>query len=190
MPQPGYLGRMKVAMGNEKACVLDEKAMARAIARIGYEIIERNRGAENVCIIGIKTRGAFIARRIADKIEQVEGARPPVGTLDITPYRDDLKDPGDVSDTSDIPFSLSDRRVVLVDDVIHTGRTVRAAIDAVLARGRPRGIQLATLIDRGHRELPIRPDFVGKNLPTSSSETVRVSVSEHDGRDYAAIFEI
>lgn len=176
-------------MESEKARVMDSKAMARAMARIGYEIIERNRGAAEVCLIGIKTRGATIAQRIAEKIGQVEGVKVPVGFLDITPYRDDLQDPQGVEDTTQLDFPVAGKTVVLVDDVIQTGRTVRAAIDAIMSRGRPRCIQLAALVDRGHRELPIRADFIGKNLPTSSDETVHVHVTEHDAEDCVAIYK-
>jgi pyrimidine operon attenuation protein/uracil phosphoribosyltransferase len=176
------------AVEKEKARVMDEKALQRAIARISYEIIERNRGVQDLCLVGVKTRGVHIARRIAEKIAQVEGAAVPLGILDITPYRDDLESKKGVEDTSSIDFSLTDMRIVLVDDVIHTGRTVRAAIDALMARGRPRNIQLAALVDRGHRELPIRADFIGKNLPTSSEETVRVHIMPCDGEEYVAIY--
>lgn len=164
-----------------KARIMDEKAMQRAIARISFEIIERNRGTENLCILGILRRGAVIARRIAAKIEEIENHPVEVGVLDITPYRDDIENFKDTDDLTDIPFSLVGRNVVLIDDVIHTGRSVRAAIDSVMSRGRPQTIQLAALIDRGHRELPIRPDYVGKNAPTSNSELVRVCVKEYDG---------
>lgn len=163
-----------------KARIMDEKAMQRAIARISFEIIERNRGTDNLCILGILRRGAVIARRIARKIEEIEGRPVDAGVLDITPYRDDINGFSS-TDLSEIPFPLVGRNVVLVDDVIHTGRSVRAAIDAVMSRGRPQTIQLAALIDRGHRELPIRPDYVGKNAPTSNSELVHVCVEEYDG---------
>ncbi|MCI8622958.1 MAG: bifunctional pyr operon transcriptional regulator/uracil phosphoribosyltransferase PyrR [Provencibacterium sp.] len=174
-------------MATEKNRALDEKALGRAVARIGYEIIERNHGVQEVVLIGIRTRGVFLAQRIAAKVSQVEGIPVPVGELDITPFRDDRERDGETADLSQIPFPITGKRVVLVDDVIHTGRTVRAAIDALMARGRPQQIQLAALIDRGHRELPIRPDFVGKNLPTSNDETIQVHLRECDGEDYAAI---
>lgn len=163
-----------------KTRIMDEKAMQRAITRISFEIIERNRGTENLCILGILRRGAVIAQRIAHKIEENEGKAIECGVLDITPYRDDINDFSS-TDLTDIPFSLIGRNVVLVDDVIHTGRSARAAIDAVMSRGRPQTIQLAVLIDRGHRELPVRPDYVGKNAPTSNSELVHVCVEEYDG---------
>ena len=171
----------------EKNRVLDEQALGRAVARIGYEIIERNHGAQELALVGIRTRGVFLARRIAGRIGQVEGLQVPVGELDITPFRDDRAGNAAADDFSKIPFSIEGKRVVLVDDVLHTGRTVRAAIDALMARGRPQCIQLAALVDRGHRELPIRPDFIGKNLPTSNEETVQVHLRECDGEDYVAI---
>ncbi len=174
-------------MLQEKAEILDGGAMNRAIMRIAYEILERNRGAENLCILGIQSRGVYLARRISRKIGEIEGSVVETGELDITPYRDDLKGKERPPEKSHIPFPVENRQVVLVDDVIFTGRTVRAAIDAVLRRGRPQNIQLAALIDRGHRELPIRPDFIGKNLPTSREEVVRVMVAELDGVDRVTI---
>ena len=162
----------------EKAEIMDSSAMGRAIARISYEIIEKNTQLKRLCVIGILRRGAVIARDIADKIGQVENIDIKYGTLDITPFRDDKKSE---ADKSNIPFSIENMDVILVDDVIFTGRSVRAAIDALMSRGRPRSIQFAAMIDRGHRELPIRPDFVGKNLPTSKEEMVKVHVEEYDG---------
>ncbi|MCR5708058.1 pyrimidine operon attenuation protein / uracil phosphoribosyltransferase [Ruminococcus sp. YRD2003] len=171
----------------KKHVIMDDAAVSRAVARISYEIIERNKGVENICVVGIISRGAPIGRRIADKLGELEHADVPFGTLDITPYRDDVSETtGD--EATDIPFSVTDKNVIIVDDVIFTGRSVRAAIDAIIKRGRPRSIQLAVLIDRGHRELPIRPDYVGKNLPTSHSEKVKVSVTELDGCDSVAIY--
>lgn len=167
--------------------IMDDKAVDRAIARISYEIIERNKGTEDLCIIGIISRGAPIGRRIAAKLHELEKNDVPFGTLDITPYRDD-RVVDQSADSTYIPFSVADRNVVLVDDVIFTGRSARAAIDALIRRGRPRTIQLAVLVDRGHRELPIRPDYVGKNLPTSHSEEVKVSVTELDGCDCVELF--
>ncbi len=178
-------------MGNvlrEKAQIMDSVAMRRAIARISFEIIERNRGVENLCIIGIMSRGAQLAERIAAKIEEVEGQPIPVGYVDITRFRDDRETRAEGDNTS-IQFALTGKKLVLVDDVIFTGRSVRAAIDAIMERGRPDSIQLATLVDRGHRELPIRADYIGKNLPTSKDETVRVLVSERDGEDRVIILE-
>lgn len=169
----------------EKAVILDESAMNRAVARISCEIIERNKGASGICLLGIMSRGAFLAGRIAHRLSETEGSDIPVGTLDITAYRDDVKSAR--SDRSSVSFDVQDKNVVLVDDVIFTGRSSRAAIDAVMSRGRPRSVQLAVLIDRGHRELPIRPDYVGKNVPTSHEETVRVMVKEADGCDKVVI---
>lgn len=168
--------------------ILDEKSMQRAIARISYEIIERNKGVDNLCVIGILSRGVEIAARIAAKILEVEGRRVEVGTLDITNFRDDRRGES-TPDQSSIAFPIEGKKVVLVDDVIYTGRSVRAAIDALMSRGRPECIQLAVLVDRGHRELPIRADFVGKNLPTSREETVRVLVRQRDGEDGVMIWK-
>lgn len=166
--------------------ILDEKSIQRAIARIAYEIIEKNKGVDNLCLIGILSRGVPIARRIAAKIREVEGRKLEVGVLDITRFRDDR--PGE-ADGSEIPFSIVGKKVVLVDDVIYTGRSARAAIDALMSRGRPVRIELAVLVDRGHRELPIRPDFVGKNLPTSKEEKVRVRVAPFDENDEVVIIK-
>lgn len=172
----------------EKALILDEKAMGRAVSRIAYEILERNKGAEGLCLVGILSRGRDLARRIAQRMAAVEGIDVPWGALDISRFRDDHReDPGE--DRTDLPFDITGKRIVLVDDVIYTGRTVRAAIDALFALGRPQSIQLAALVDRGHRELPIRADYVGKNLPTSREETVRVFVKEVDGEDRVVILE-
>lgn len=177
----------------EKAQIMDGTAMRRAIARISFEIIERNRGVENLCMIGIMSRGVQLADRIADKIAEVEGQQIPVGYVDITRYRDDRQSEGGgipaEGDKTNIPFSLTGKKLVLVDDVMYTGRSVRAAIDALMEQGRPASIQLAVLVDRGHRELPIRADYIGKNLPTSKEETVRVLVAERDGDDRVIILE-
>ena len=167
----------------KKTQLMDEAQMRRTITRMAHEIIERNKGTDVVALVGIRRRGEPIARMLAEAIERVEGARLPVGTVDITYYRDDLthksRDP-ELSRT-DIPFSVEDRTVILVDDVLYTGRTARAALDALMDVGRARRIQLAVLVDRGHRELPIRADFVGKNVPTAHSEFVRVALPEFDG---------
>lgn len=171
-----------------KRVIMDDKAVQRAIARIAYEIIEHNKGVEDLCIVGIFSRGVPIGRRIAGKLSELEKTEVPFGSLDITPYRDDSRS-GNAAEKTDIPFSVADKKVVIVDDVVFTGRSSRAAIDALIKRGRPRSIQLAVLVDRGHRELPIRPDYVGKNLPTSHSEVVKVSVEELDGSDGVAIFD-
>ena len=172
----------------EKAIILDDQAMQRAIARISYEILERNKGAGNLCIIGILRRGVNLAQRIAKKIEEVEGTKVPLGVLDIALHRDDRVCPPDYQDRSELP-EIAGKKIVLVDDVIYTGRSVRAAIDALMERGRPQNIQLAVLVDRGHRELPIRADFIGKNVPTSSDEQVTVHVAELDGENQVAILK-
>ncbi len=170
----------------QKRIIMDETAMQRAVARISYEILERNKGASRLCVIGIHSRGAALGRRIADKLSELERIPVKYGAIDITPYRDDASaDSG--CDRTSIDFDVKDMKVVLVDDVLFTGRTARAAIDGIIKRGRPVSIQLAVLIDRGHRELPIRPDYIGKNLPTSRSEVVAVSVKEFDGNDFVAI---
>jgi pyrimidine operon attenuation protein/uracil phosphoribosyltransferase len=174
----------------EKAQVLDEAALDRALTRIAHEILEKNDGAKDLAFVGLRTRGITLAQRLAEKIARIDGATVPVGTLDITLYRDDLDLRGTpVIRGTEIPFSIKDKTVVLVDDVLFTGRTIRAALDALIDLGRPRMIQLATLIDRGHRELPIRPDYVGKNLPTSRKESVAVRMKEHDGEDRVVIVE-
>ncbi|NLM96038.1 MAG: bifunctional pyr operon transcriptional regulator/uracil phosphoribosyltransferase PyrR [Halanaerobiaceae bacterium] len=170
---------------NLKKKIVDADGIRRALTRIAHEIVERNRGIEDLVIIGIRTRGVPLARRLAEKIREFEGVEVPVGILDITLYRDDLsmiaQQP--IVHSTEIPFDISGKKVVLVDDVLYTGRTVRAALDALTDLGRPRVIQLAILVDRGHRELPIRADFVGKNLPTSRDEVVSVNLVEVDGED-------
>ena len=175
----------------EKATLMDDKAIGRAITRISHEIIERNKGIEDVVLVGIKTRGVPIANRISKKIEQIEGSKVDTGQIDITLYRDDLKtintDP--VVNGSNIDFNINDKIVILVDDVLYTGRTVRSALDAVVDIGRPKAIQLAVLVDRGHRELPIRADYVGKNVPTSKDEIISVKLSEIDEEDSVTIKE-
>ncbi len=178
------------ARHREKAQVLDEAALDRALTRIAHEILEKNDGAKDLAFVGLRTRGVTLAQRLAEKIARIDGATVPVGTLDITLYRDDLDLRGvPVIRGTDIPFSIKNKTVVLVDDVLFTGRTIRAALDALIDLGRPRMIQLATLIDRGHRELPIRPDYIGKNLPTSKKESVAVRLKEHDGEDRVLIEE-
>ena len=175
----------------EKAQVLDEAALDRALTRIAHEIVEQAGGGAEVALVGIKTRGVTLAERIAQKIAGIEGAKPAVGALDITLYRDDLglkADPPRVKST-EINFPVKGRTVILVDDVLFTGRTIRAAMDALMDFGRPRIIRLAVLVDRGHRELPIRPDYIGKNLPTSRRERVAVMLREHDGVDRVVIVE-
>jgi pyrimidine operon attenuation protein/uracil phosphoribosyltransferase len=165
--------------------VIDGVTMKRAITRITYEIIERYQGIENVVLIGIKTRGIFIAQRIAERLKQLENIDIPVGELDITLYRDDKKNQADEAEVhaSNIPFSLEGKEVILVDDVLFTGRTIRAALDAIMDVGRPKRIGLAVLVDRGHRELPIRADFVGKNIPTALAEEIIVEMEESDAKD-------
>jgi len=175
----------------EKAQVLDETGLDRALTRIAHEIVEQAGGGEDVALVGIKTRGVTLAERIGAKIAAIEGTKPAVGALDITLYRDDL-DQGDrwpVLLGTAIPFDVEGAEIVLVDDVLFTGRTIRAAMDALMDLGRPRIIRLAVLVDRGHRELPIRPDYIGKNLPTSRRETVAVLLREHDGVDRVVIQE-
>jgi pyrimidine operon attenuation protein/uracil phosphoribosyltransferase len=176
----------------DKALIMDGTALDRALRRIAHEIIEKNKGAENLALIGIHRRGVPIAKRIAGYIEQFEGIRPELGTLDITFYRDDLSLLADhpVYKGTDIAFDLNKKTVVLCDDVLFTGRTVRAALDALMDLGRPNYIQLAVIVDRGHRELPIRADYVGKNIPTSKSEFVSVRVAEIDGVDNVAINDL
>ena len=175
----------------EKAQLMDEKAIGRAITRISHEIIERNKGIEDVVLVGIKTRGVPIADRIGKKIEQFEGTIVHTGEIDITLYRDDLNkiDMDPVVKGSNIEFSIDDKIVILVDDVLYTGRTVRSALDAIIDIGRPKAIQLAVLVDRGHRELPIRADYVGKNVPTSKDEIISVKLSEIDEEDSVTIKE-
>ena len=165
--------------------VLDADAMHRSIVRIAHEISERNDGAADVVLVGIADRGDHLAARLAAELRGIAGTDVPVGTLDITFYRDDIGRRAEAPEVHEtrIPFDVTDRTVVLVDDVLFSGRTVRAAMDALVDFGRPRAVQLAVLVDRGHRELPIRADFVGKNLPTSRDDRVRVLVSEVDGRD-------
>ena len=175
-----------------KATLMDEISITRALKRISHEILEKNSGAENLCIIGIKRRGIPLAQIIAQNIEEFEGTKVPVGCIDITFYRDDLstkfRDPV-VQDTN-IPFDIEDQKVILVDDVLYTGRTARAAMDGVMQHGRPALIQFATLIDRGHRELPIRGDYVGKNVPTSKSERVAVKIPPYDEITCVELYDI
>ncbi len=175
---------------NFKSEILDECTMSRAIVRIANQVIEKNSDIDNICLIGIKTRGVPFADKIAKAIYAIEGKKVDVGVLDITLYRDDLdnstKNP--VVNATDINFDINNKKVILTDDVIYTGRTVRSAMDALIAIGRPAAIQLAVVVDRGHRELPIRPDFVGKNVPTSQSEIIRVNFAETDGKNNVELF--
>src|SRR5205085_3286068 len=167
--------------------VLDEAGIRRALTRIAHEVVERNGGGRDVRFVGIHANGVPLARRIAEAVARIEGieGRPVVGAIDITLYRDDGGRLGATArlEPTDIPFDLTDRKVVLVDDVLYTGRTIRAALDALIDFGRPGSVQLAVLVDRGHRELPIKADYVGKNLPTSAGQSVQVHLTEIDGRD-------
>jgi len=170
--------------------VMDALAIQRALVRIAHEILERNKGTEHLALVGIRSRGVYLAERLRRKVKEIEGgALPPFGVVDITLYRDDLDRGVDnpVVKGTDIPFAVEGRRILLVDDVLFTGRTVRAAMDALVDFGRPQSIQLAVLVDRGHRELPIRADYVGKNLPTSLREQVQVLLAEADGKDEVLI---
>lgn len=175
----------------KKNVIMDSEAIRRALVRIAHEIIEKNKGVEDVVIVGIRTRGVPLAQRIAPEINAIENCEMTVGMLDITLYRDDLSTLGynPVVHGTDINFDLSGKHVVLVDDVLYTGRTIRAALDAVIDMGRPKTIQLAVLVDRGHKELPIRADYVGKNVPTSQKETIEVVLNEIDGTDEVYIGE-
>jgi pyrimidine operon attenuation protein / uracil phosphoribosyltransferase len=173
------------------AMLMDADRMGRTLTRIAHEIVERNRGVEELALVGIRTRGVPLARRLAALIRQINGHEVPTGTLDITLYRDDLMRHAigaqPIIRRTEIPFSIDDRRLLLVDDVLYTGRTVRAALDALIEFGRPKAIQLVVLVDRGHRELPIKADYVGKNVPTSLSQSVQVHLTEIDGRDAVEI---
>jgi pyrimidine operon attenuation protein/uracil phosphoribosyltransferase len=175
----------------EKAKIVDKEAMERALKRIAHEIIERNKGIGDLAIVGIRNRGAYLAQRVAAFIEKIEDIKVPVGILDITLYRDDLTTVAEQPQVhkTEIDFDITDKKIILVDDVLYTGRTIRCALDALIDFGRPKYIQLAVLIDRGHRELPIRADYIGKNVPTSLRETVQVKLQEVDGKDEAVILE-
>ena len=176
----------------KKNVIMDTDAMRRAIVRIAHEIIERNKGVDNVVLVGIRTRGVPIAERLAAAIKDIENVELPVGMLDITLYRDDLSTLAynPICHGTEIDFDLNGKTVILVDDVLYTGRTIRCALDAVIDMGRPKAIQLAVLIDRGHRELPIRADFAGKNVPTSHKEAINVYFAEQDGMDEVAIGDV
>ena len=175
----------------DKAVIVDSQGVQRALTRIAHEIIEKNKGVKDVVLLGIRTRGVPLAEYLAGAIEKIEGYRPPIGLLDITLYRDDLSTLAyqPVVHGTEIPFDLNGKIVVLVDDVLYTGRTIRAALDAVIDMGRPQSIRLAVLVDRGHRELPIRADYVGKNVPTSSREVVSVQLEACDGVEQVIIRE-
>lgn len=176
---------------NLKANLLDDKAIKRSLIRISHEIIEKNKGIENIVLIGIKRRGYPLAKRISSFIKDIEGVELPVGSVDITLYRDDLSKNSDMPEIKsiNIDVDIKDKKVILVDDVLYTCRTARAAIDAIIDSGRPEVIELAVLIDRGHKELPIRADFVGKNIPTSREEVVGVKIEEIDGEDSVKIYQ-
>ena len=175
----------------EKTVIMDEQAIRRALIRVSHEIIEKNKGVSKVVLVGIRTRGVPLAERLAAEIEKIENVKVPVGILDITLYRDDLSTLGyqPIVHQTQIPVDISGKKIILVDDVLYTGRTVRSALDAVIDIGRPELIQLAVLVDRGHRELPIRADYVGKNVPTSRKEIVSVQLNDIDGTDKVVIKE-
>ena len=174
-----------------KKILMDKEEMTRTLRRMAYEVVERNRGVEGLCIVGIRRRGDILAERLAGILKEIEGKEVPVGALDITLYRDDLSllSIAPVVRKTNIPFDVNDRKVLIVDDVIFTGRTARAAMDAIMDFGRPKNIQLAVLVDRGHRELPIHPDYVGKVIPTSRTENVAVLLEEVDGMEAVGIIE-
>jgi len=179
---------MKVS---EKAQIMDATAIQRALTRVAHEIIEKNKGTANLVLIGLRSRGVDLARRLSHRLKEIDGGQIPVGALDITLYRDDLGKAGPQPTVrkTEITFSIEDKKVILVDDVLYTGRTTRAALDGLMDLGRPRVIQLAVLVDRGHRELPIRADYVGKNVPTAKTEQVQVMLQEEDGVDRVVIME-
>ncbi|MDP3789226.1 MAG: bifunctional pyr operon transcriptional regulator/uracil phosphoribosyltransferase PyrR [Candidatus Omnitrophota bacterium] len=173
----------------EKSKIMDKDAMEKALLRIAHEILERNKNAGDLAIVGIRKRGEYLARRIADNIKKVSGGKIPMGALDITLYRDDLTQVSEqpLVHATEIDFNIDGKQIILVDDVLYTGRTIRCALDALIDFGRPNQIQLAVLIDRGHRELPIRADYVGKNVPTSLNEDIEVRLAECDGKDEVVI---
>ena len=174
-----------------KSKIIDEDGLSRIITRMAHEILEKNKGSQNLVLMGMKTRGEFLARRIFERIKEIERIELPLGVLDVTLYRDDfrtrLKQP-EVS-VSNITFDINDKDVVIIDDVLYTGRTVRSALNALMDFGRPRSIQLCVLVDRGHRELPIRADYIGKNIPTSNQEEIKVKMKEIDGEDAIYLME-
>ncbi|NQT32124.1 MAG: bifunctional pyr operon transcriptional regulator/uracil phosphoribosyltransferase PyrR [Candidatus Omnitrophica bacterium] len=173
----------------EKSKTLDEAGIKRTLLRISHEIIEKNQGTDELVVIGIRNRGAYLAERIAENMKAIEGKDVPVGAIDITLYRDDLSEIAEqpVLQSTDIDFDINNKKIILVDDVLFTGRTVRCALDELVDFGRPANIQLAVLVDRGHREFPIRPDFVGKNIPTSKDESVEVRLKETDDKEEVVV---
>jgi pyrimidine operon attenuation protein/uracil phosphoribosyltransferase len=181
-------------MNDQHRIIMDETAIRRGLTRIAHEIVEKNKGIDNCLLVGIRTRGIYLAQRIAEQIREIEGRPVEVNELDITLYRDDRRqavpaaEKGDTSENKNLPVQVEDKIVILFDDVLYTGRTIRAAMDALMDCGRPQSIQLAVLVDRGHRELPIRPDYVGKNVPTSKQEQIVVSLLEVDEEDKVTIF--
>lgn len=179
-----------MSTSSPKAVIMDEAAVSRAMTRIAHEIIERNEGCDNLAVVGIVTRGDLLAKELVDRIKEIEGVDVPLGRLDISFYRDDFQTFSPEVHATDIPFDVDGKRIVLVDDILYTGRTIRCALDAVMDLGRPARIELAVLVDRGHRELPICPDFVGKNVPSSHEENVRLYLKEVDGRTSVEIFDI
>lgn len=176
-------------MGMDRHVIMDEIAIRRALTRISHEILEKNKGIDHCVLVGIRTRGVYLARRVAERIVEIEGVNIPVMDLDITSYRDDAKLKGSTASLGLEKVPIQDKKIILFDDVLFTGRTVRAAMDAIIDIGRPRLIQLAVLVDRGHRELPIRADYVGKNVPTSRLEQIRVLLHEQDGKDEVVILQ-
>ncbi len=177
---------------NIKAKIIDEQGMNRTITRLSHEILEKNKGSENVVLIGMRTRGEFIAKRILDKIKEIDNSQPQYGVLDITLYRDDfrkrIKQPE--ASVTNITFDLNEKDVILIDDVLYTGRTSRSALNALMDLGRPNTVQLCVLVDRGHRELPIKADFIGKNIPTSINEEVKVKMKEIDDEDAVYLIDV
>lgn len=175
------------AVSIESHIIMDEQAIRRALTRIAHEILERNKGIEGLVLAGIKTRGVYLAKRLAERLESIEGSAIPWGELDVTSYRDDNTETVRGAKQATFPVSIQSKKVILFDDVLYTGRTIRAAMDAIMDCGRPESIQLAVLADRGHRELPIRADYIGKNVPTSRTEEIEVLLQEHDGSDLVRI---
>ena len=186
-----YQGGLRLL--KQKAVILDQAAINRALTRIAHELLERHKGTQDLILVGIKTRGIPLAKRLQAKLKEIEGAEVPMGEIDITLYRDDLSHVTDDAEptvnTNDFKLDINQKKVILVDDVLYTGRTVRAAMDALIDFGRPNQIQLAVLVDRGHRELPIRADYIGKNIPTAQTELISVNLTETDGTDLVSIYQ-